>query len=100
MKIDLALPMDTGEMVVVEAELLFQVAPHLASVGTFALHQKPHYSDMWNVTNIETGCWAGRGHSRAEAVRNAKNRLRNQTPESFAKVLRQAVRLHRLQGRI
>lgn len=100
MNIELPLPLNTGIDVLVDAKLIFDCAPHLASVGTFALHEKPFHEGMWNVTHIETGCWAGTGSSRAAAIRNAKDRLRKQTPESFTKICRQAVRIHRLQGRI
>jgi hypothetical protein len=96
MKIVFSLPMRNRQVVDVDAEFLFDLAPHLASVGTFAVHEKPLCKGIWNVSNIETGLWVGEGYSRADAIKHATLRLEKQTPESLKAAYLSAKRAHKL----
>lgn len=85
MKITLSVPTINPEgFSDVEAEFLFDLAPHLASVATFAIHEEPRSGGFyWNVSNVETGMWVGRGWSKREAISEAKKKLGGATPESM-----------------
>ena len=75
----------------VSAELL-DIAPHLAAVGSFAVHKAVSsdstYAGRWFVTNIETGCWVSYDKRRTTAIRKAQERLKEQTPESVLRAYR------------
>ena len=73
----------------VSAELL-DIAPHLAAVGSFAVHKavSSDYAGWWFVTNIETGCWVSYDKRRTTAIRKAQERLKEQTPESVLRAYR------------
>jgi hypothetical protein len=81
MKIDLPIWVGGLESFVpVEAELLPDIAPHLADVATFALHND-WLSSMWNVTNVETGLYVAKAATRAKVIKEAKLKLAAQTSE-------------------
>lgn len=64
----------------VEAEIV-DVAPHLASHGTFALHPKidrVRYGE-WTVSNVETGLHIFTGATKKEAVAGAAQALADKT---------------------
>lgn len=90
MEIELPLAM-TGldPWIPMPATLLFDIAPHLAGVATFAVHKEPHY-DRWNVSNIETGLHIVVRTSRAAALRDAKEKLAKKTPDDFKEAYRLA----------
>lgn len=77
----------------VDAEFLFDLAPHLASVGTFAVHLRPSAWE-WTVTNVETGLWVGRGDTRADAIRDARKTLERQTHDSLRKAYKNAPKMY------
>ena len=59
--IDLPLQSATGPAIVVKAEIVY-VAPHLAHVATFAVHEVPKntcsreiYCNRYRISNVETG---------------------------------------------
>lgn len=57
----------------VEAELV-DVAPHLASELTFAIHRNPEGSmrwGRWSISNVETGLHLYTGWSRAKTIEGA-----------------------------
>lgn len=83
MKITLSVPIKNPDgFVDVEAEFLFDLAPHLASVATFAVHKDPRGLD-WNVTNVETGLWISRRMHRADALHDARHVLHDKTPRKM-----------------
>jgi hypothetical protein len=90
MKLDMAVPLDNGFWADVEAEMLFDIAPHVAEVASFMVHSDPRSFFRWNVSNVETGLWVAHGQSRAEAIKNAKARLADKTPTDFQKAYRKA----------
>lgn len=90
MKITLPAIVETG-FEDVAAELL-DIAPHLAAVGSFAVHKAvpsdSTYAGWWFVTNIETGCWVSYDKQRTTAIRKAQERLKEKTPESVLRAYR------------
>lgn len=90
MNITLQVPMDTGIYMDVEAVLLFDIAPHLAHVATFAVHRDPMW-DRWNVTNVETGLYVTRDEHRAGAIQKARERLAKATPRKLLSAYRKSV---------
>ena len=77
--------MDVGGFHEVEAEILFDLAPHLASVATFAVHLTPYYwRDQWTVCNIETGLSIAKGKSEKQAIEDARKILQTKTEESMS----------------
>ena len=62
-----------------KAQLLPDLAPHLAHVATFALHLgakcDPLYRHWWFVSNVETGCMVAYDTDKIEAIRKASERL-------------------------
>lgn len=97
MKIDLPLfyPRDGGFVDVVEAELLPGIAPHLASVATFAIHiagapDNSWYRDYWFVSNVETGGQVAYERERKHALRNARRKLAEKSPEDVIAAYRRA----------
>ena len=94
MRITLSVPIKNPDSFVdVEAEFLFDFAPHLASVATFAIHKGPN-SWEWSVTNVETGLWVGKHHVRSEALREASEKLARQTPRKVMNAYRNAPKLY------
>ena len=91
--IDLPIDWDSAKLgrpnwKVVKAEIV-DVAPHLASVMTFAVHRDPSFPAWWQVSNVETGmsCFrvqtAGRWKQRTiDAVRERLHRIT--VPEAIA----------------
>lgn len=67
----------------VKATLLFNLAPHLSNVATFALHKcmpdDPDYRGRWFVSNVETGRWVAYHSVKAQALRNAADILADKT---------------------
>lgn len=83
MKITLSVPIkNPNAFVDVEAELLFDLAPHLAEVATFAVNKAPD-SFGWYVSNVETGLWVASHYKRAPAIRLAAAKLKTVTPEGI-----------------
>lgn len=70
---------------VVNADIV-DIAPHLASLATFAVHRSPWPEEPgWCVTNVETGsAVVTRCTSRTEAVEMARDRLAQKTPAETA----------------
>lgn len=83
MKVVLSLPMTNHLWVEVEADILFDIAPHLAGVATFAIHNSPDTFGMWNISNIETGMWIMQAETRAQAIRAAEEKLATKTVADF-----------------
>lgn len=86
----LALPMTNGLWVEVDAEILFDIAPHLADVATFAVHPSPDEFLKWNVSNIETGMWVMKGDNRSAAIRKAADILGSKDEEDFRRAYEKA----------
>jgi hypothetical protein len=84
----------------VQAELLFDMAPHLADVATFALHKDPPLKWQWTVSNVETGLFVTRETSKRLALRKAKLKLASQTPESMSAALEKNVTKLGLAGKV
>ena len=79
---------------VVCAEIV-DVAPHLAHVGTFAVHRNvidPHLS-TWRCSNVETGFCirAADADSRDACIRNAREYLADKTVKRLEKAYASAV---------
>lgn len=95
MKIDLPLAMEWGETwVSAEAEILFDIAPHLAHLGTFAVHVEPHYR-RWNVSNVETGLFIARSknlNDRNAVIKKARGVLSRTTPQRLGLAYHRAIR--------
>lgn len=91
MKIELPCCTNTG-FEVVEAELLSTMAPHLASVSTFALHRglptDSIYKDMWFVSNVESGRFVSRDFTRTAVIKKATEKLADKTPSMICAVYR------------
>lgn len=77
----------------VEASILFGLAPHLASIGTFAIHVDPQETGCWNVTDVETGLWISRDRNRDAAIKKAKRQLARETPETLDAARDRALKL-------
>lgn len=77
--IDLPLNMRSGKVLVVKADLLPDIAPHLAHVATFAVHRTPSWEgpDSWAVSAIELGLLVVTGYfcTRAVAIAAARAKL-------------------------
>lgn len=94
MQITLSIPIrDPDGFREVDAEFLFNLAPHLASAGTFAVHLRPNGWE-WTVTNVETGLWVGRGETRSAAIREARRKLNTQTHSRLLKAYKNARKLY------
>ncbi len=90
MKFQLPVATTFGNFAIVEAEMVWDIAPHLADLGTFAVHKEPS-SRRWNVSNVETGLHVvDLRMSRVEAIKDAKIRLAEQTRESLLAAYRKA----------
>ena len=64
----------------VNAQLLFDLAPHLAGIATFAVHQDAWFPSIWNVTHIESGLAVVHSKpTKMQAIKNAKHILANKT---------------------
>lgn len=75
----------------VTAELLPDLAPHLAAVASFAMHEEPGCSLMqWKVSNIETGLKVSVGLTPEEAIWIAKQQLASKTVEDILDAYRKA----------
>lgn len=96
MKFDTSVPLDNGLWANVEAEILFDLAPHVASVATFMLHLDPSsLFGRWNVSSVETGLWVAHGDSRREALKKARDRLAKKTDQDFLRAYRKAFKLNK-----
>ena len=79
--------------VFVTAELVPEIAPHLASVASFAVHlvvDYPPIPDGWRVSNIETGLRVSghTGHTtKTAAIEMARRRLADVTIEMLDKAM-------------
>lgn len=96
MNILFSIPLDTGLFVEVDAELLPDLAPHLADVATFAVHLTPNRLDHWSVTNLETGLHITKDSSKAMAIKRAQMLLSYQTHEKVERAYRNAAKIHGL----
>lgn len=73
---------------VVNATLLYNLAPHLANVATFALHRcipsetTAWYKKQWFVGNVETGAHVAFDLTKAGAIRKAIEILSEQSESS------------------
>ena len=75
---------------VVRAELLPSIAPHLASVASFALHAEVGQHFYWQVSNIETGtrvCGSGIYVVRDDVIKAAQYRLAGVTADKILKAM-------------
>jgi hypothetical protein len=68
----------------VRAEIIPDLAPHMAELMTFAVHRRPEGEwgeGWWRVSNVETGCCIGAadGPTRADALRQARDYLAKKT---------------------
>ena len=100
MKIQLPIDWEEGygggrEWLVVPAEIVFDIAPHLASVATFAVHKTPPYygrSGGYQITNVETGFRVGesRQKSKAAAISTAKKKMTIITVQRCVEALNKA----------
>ena len=79
----------------VEAELLPDLAPHLAEVATFAAHRCTD-NLWWVVANVETGMRVSYDLKRHHAVSVAKATLLNKTLEDTLSAYRKARRKYQL----
>ena len=86
MKIQVPLEWSWGtgaEWKVVDAEIV-DVAPHLAHLATFVVHEEPNeWMRKWAVSNVETGWNIARGKTRIEAIRNAAEKCRTTSARKF-----------------
>jgi hypothetical protein len=68
----------------VEADLLPEIAPHLADVATWAVHRGVETDRLWwMVSNVETGFFATYDADRAQAIRRARDLLAEKTQEEI-----------------
>jgi hypothetical protein len=85
-----------GKWKVVDAEII-EIAPHAASVATFAVHRYPReerwFAD-WAVSNVETGFRVGHGRTRQEAIDMATEKLKTKSPEQVSAAMAKAHRAH------
>lgn len=73
----------------VDAELVHDIAPHLAHVATFAVHRVPH----WQSTHVETGFRVGSWYDTRDAAIDATRIvLATKTPADIAAAVRAAVK--------
>ena len=76
---------------VVRANLLHSIAPHLAHIGSFAVHEEDgDIITRWRVSNIETGMninGAGAFYTRDDAVHAAWNLLAGVSEEKLSKAI-------------
>ena len=93
MNITIPVPITTKEFSDIEAEMLFEIAPHLASAGTFAVHRSIMWK-QWEVTNVETGMWIAKDSSKAKVIKRAEAMLAKKTPDDLLGAYRKALRLH------
>lgn len=91
MKIELTLPLISGDDITVEAELLPNIAPHLARVSTYALHRVPYWKG-WSVSSVETGHYVSKDLTRAGAIKKAAQRLSDKTPKQVLATYRKALK--------
>lgn len=74
---------------VVYAELLHDIAPHLAHVATFALHAAPgSLLQTMTVSNIESGRAIAHGKSPSAAISAARRKLAKCSPEFIAAAIK------------
>lgn len=79
---------ETIKWKVVYAELLHDIAPHLAHVGTFALHATPGtLLQQMTVSNVETGRMIAHGKTPSAAISAAKRKLTKCTPAFLASAI-------------
>ena len=100
MKIQLPIDWEKGygggrEWLVVPAEIVFNIAPHLANIATFAVHKTPNYFGYrggYQITNVETGFRVGedRQKSKAIAIAKAKNILATITTQKCVEAMDKA----------
>lgn len=76
----------------VDAELLPELAPHLAFVATFTVHQSQYCisaGTLWQITNVESGRRIGHFYkTKAKAIADARTILSAKTEESFISAYR------------
>lgn len=85
-----------GGYELVNATLLYDIAPHLAHIATFAVHRciksEPTflYKNQWFVTNVETGFNIAWDRTKAGAIRKSAIVLANKSEkdllEAYAKI--------------
>ena len=75
---------------IVRANLLHRIAPHLAHIGSFAVHNKYENRHIWVVSNIETGMninGNGLFYTRDDAVHAAWYFLAKVSEEKLSKAI-------------
>lgn len=99
MKCVIDLPLDCGgwgRLKDVQAEIV-DVAPHLASIATFAVHENPweYLSCKWRVSNVETGFCVGQAYAgtREDAIRKARKFLAGVSKQKMVGVTKRAARM-------
>lgn len=76
----------------VDAELVHDIAPHLAHIATFAVHQVS-WTDGWRCSHVETGFRVGNWYdTRDAAIEAARIVLAAKTPADIAAAVRAAVK--------
>lgn len=79
----------------VEAELLPDIAPHLAHVATFAINRGAHQDAYWwIVTNIETGLKVSYSPRKATALKLARRILALKTPQAIHASYRTRIKMY------
>lgn len=96
MRIQLPVPNQmTRKWNTVQADIV-DVAPHLAHIGAFAVHQT--IGGWWShvVSNVETGCCVEKSHgmSQHEAISKAREFLELKSPSQLGKAMQQARRVY------
>lgn len=77
---------------VFQATLLPDIAPHLASVATFAVHKAS--ACLWHVSNVETGTLVSVDMKKEKAIANAKERLSRVSAERIEIAMDKAMMLY------
>ena len=90
MRLTIIAAMTDGQDSALDGELLFDLAPHLASVGTFMVGRNA-YGIAWQVTNLECGRTVSGTHgTKRLAIASAKKRLGRVTPEELLRAYKKA----------
>lgn len=98
--INLPLQSATGPAHVVKAEIV-DVAPHLAHVATFAVHQIPKgtwardlYDYLYRISNVETGACisACDSKTRAGCIKVARSYLADKTEDEMQEAMERTIK--------
>lgn len=95
MKIQTIVPLNNGLWAHVDAELLFDLAPHVSDVATFMVHLDPRRLSSWSVSSVETGLWVAQGDDRREVIERARKRLAEKDSDDFRTAYREAFKVYK-----